>query len=748
MSIRTVNISGNEYKYNTFWNGEIIPSEGFAFDTETECFKEDDYSYIPELALASASNSIDSYLIHPSRLSEFIILHKNHHYIFQNIAFDFWIVDKYLRQNNHTEALSIWWELVENNKTHDTLLLDMLVNLAINDSFPRPRDLGILSQQYAKLTISKEDPYRLRYSELIGKDWSKEDVELGFLEYAIKDPIVTYLVFISLYKKAKQLAREAGVNKDTLEKYGPLTEQIQIKGAIALTKTTRNGIHIDRNYSDTLKEKLTTLISTILSELLQNPTYKNIFKFNKKTNEIIWTPKGKPSLSILNFRELLVSEAKKAEQETGRKFTIPLTEKKKISTSMVEWVDLVKYSDFLQKYDKMMETANLVKFFAGLDTDIIYPKYSYLVRTGRISGYDPNITQFPKAGGFREVFTAKPGNLLLAMDYKFIELRTLAHVMEEMFGKSVLAEVIRAGRDPHEFSAAILTNMSFEEFLEKKVSNNKFYKQWRQNSKIFNFGLPGGLSAYSLIHYARCIYGVEFTYAQSKLYRDKTLNEVYPEMGKYLNSDDMELLASNLGCPVYKCWEAFDWTKEKEKYVTLPIKNIVKGEPVKKDGTPYNSSFVDRIWDNLILLNNNEVIQEQLRKRQGSFELMKILFWQNVKTTTGRIRGKVSFTQFTNSKFQGLASDGAKLMLWRLIREGYIIRIFCHDEAVIELKAEIDENKIEFISLDRINKIKRIMCEEMEKLTGKVPIDCDYVIGKKWAKDGKIEIIDNRVYPV
>ena len=1039
MTIKTVIISNKQYEYNTWWDGQIIPSEGIAFDTETEMIPEDSFEP-PALALISVSNTKDNYLIHPSRISEFISLHAKKHYIFHNIPFDFWVIDKYLSENNHTESRLSWWNIIEENRSHDTLMLDMLVDLAIEDKLPIPRNLAIVGKIYANMDISKEDPYRIRYSELIGKNWNTEEIDPGFLEYAIKDPIVTYSVFCNLYRQAKQLAREAGVNRDTLEKFGPLTEQIQIKGAIALSKVTRNGIHIDLEYSGELFKKLRGTVENITGDILRNSEYNKIFNLDKQ-GKIQWSEKsGTPKRSTIVFREVLLEEVKKAEKADNIKIEVPLTEKGAISTSMTEWAELIKHSPFLQQYDKMMEAVNLSKFFRQLDKDIIHPRYTHFVRTGRISAYNPNITQMPKSGGFRESFTAKPGHLIVAADYKFIELRTLAHVMEEMFGKSVLADVIREGVDPHEYTAALLTNTDFERFKQMKTTNSKFYKKWRQdakicfsgdteiltdkgwckfeeyngtdkvaqyslpnnittntntkwegtegiiefiepeqfksfdeqevfhqedanvdmlltgnhnilyidkneevcqksaidvsnvkylisggkydnnselndtetrllaiilsdgnfewqngikiifdendkeeilrckeliykaniqpyyvncfgtveiyiygrefrnkilkyiskdntlywdcihtlNGKIFideilhyykdssnkqnidiiqalstlnsyqsvivnnfiyinynsptariywdlqqtdtklkvycvkvpsgyilirrngkvvitpncNFGLPGGLSAYSLVHYAKCIYGVDLTFEQANNYRNKLLNEVYPELGKYLESDDMVLLASNLGTSVEKCWEKFDWSKTKEPYVTLPIKNIISGNATKRDGTPYNPEFVSKIWKGLLELNQNETIELQLKNREPSLQLMRILFWDNVKTTTGRIRGKVSFTQGKNTPFQGLAIDGAKRAIWRLTRLGYNVLFLIHDEIGVEIK-----DLGGYASLDTVKDICRIMCEEMRYVTGKVPVDVDFVVNKKWKKDGKIKIEGDRVYP-
>lgn len=656
---KTVEISNKLFNY-TIWEGQTLNTKGFAFDTETELIKEDCFEP-PTVALASVSDSINNYLIHPSKLSDFLITHPTSHYIFQNISFDFWVVDEYLKINNHSEARKIWWQIVEDGRSHDTMLLDILYRLAVNDAYPAPRDLAVLGKEYANLQISKDDPYRLRYGELIGKTWNEPDIEPGFWEYAIKDPITTYLIFPPLFKKSKEIAYKHGVSKDTMQKYGVLTEQIQIRGALALTKTTRNGINIDVSYKNNLFNNIQRVINEVVNTFISNPEYRKVFKFNRRSGELEYTQKGAPRTSRKELTSLILSEKSRAESDYNITIPIPTTEKGSVSTSMVEWCDLIKYSPFMQQYEKLIDNLTLSKFFRLLTEEVIHPRYTYLVRTGRISGYSPNLTNIPKKEGMREIFQASENHLLLAIDYKFIELRTLAHILETMYGRSILADTIRNNIDPHEYTGALLSNTELTDFRAMKKTNEKFYKDWRQKAKITNFGLPGGLSANSLIDYARTIYGVHFTFEQSSTYRNKLINDVYPEIGKYLEEDTVQLISDNLNCPVYKFYDKFDWSGERKSYITIPIKNILKGIPYKKDKTPYSADFVNKIWDGLEELNNNESIEPLLKAREPSEELYRTLFWQMVKTTTGRIRGRTSYTQNRNcldAKTEALTKRG------------------------------------------------------------------------------------------
>ena len=89
--------------------------------------------------------------------------------------------------------------IAEADRMHDTMLLDELIRLARTDAYPRPRDLGVVALEYAGLEIDKDDPYRLRYAEIIGRDWAT--VERGFFDYAVKDPIATLAAYRAMRRR-------------------------------------------------------------------------------------------------------------------------------------------------------------------------------------------------------------------------------------------------------------------------------------------------------------------------------------------------------------------------------------------------------------------------------------------------------------------------------------------------------------------------------------------------------------------
>lgn len=99
-----------------------------------------------------------------------------------------------------------------------------------------------------------------------------------------------------------------------------------------------------------------------------------------------------------------------------------------------------------------------------------------------------------------------------------------------------------------------------------------------------------------------------------------------------------------------------------------------------------------------------------------------------------RTRRCNSWTSAANSKFQGMAGDGAKESLWRLMKACYVdessplygfrLNAFVHDEFLIEGPKDR--------AVEAALELRRIMIDGMEIFTPDVPVDADVEIGEKW----------------
>lgn len=731
-----VTISGRTFAYVPNWRDEVLTGDHIALDTETALI---DGTAVPPLALASASSGAEHCLIHPDHVGAFVLAHRARRFVFQNVMFDFWVVAQHLEDRGEQEALRCWWAMVDEGRVHDTMILDMLVRLARTDAFPGYRDLAVLGREYAGLEITKDDPYRKRYGEIVGRDWA--DVEPGFFEYAIKDPIVTWHVHQTQREQAAALAEAAGVKPDVVARFGVLTETVQVKGAIALAQVTRTGMHVDLNRAASIHHGYRAALAEIADRIRAMPECDGLFK-TRKTGEPILTRHQVPSISQSALRGILTGAATAITRESGQAIMIPTTPKGAVSISTKDWTEFAHQHPFVREWIDLMDTGKLCQFFSGLQVPIVHPRYGVLVRSGRSCASAPNIQQIPRKGGLREVIVPSPGHLLLTADYSFIELRTLAAECESRYGRSVLADVIRAGVDPHSHTAALLLGMGREEFMALAEGDPKRYKQLRQNAKALNFGIPGGLGPASLVQYARATYGVEMTLEEARDFRSRLIDDVYPELGQYLSEDGMAILARQLGVPVAHCWKRFDWKGDRSPGIVGGIRNVVRGKTHRMDGEPYSAQFLNGVWDGLNALNRNPELAQLLRNRAAGEELAKRLFWSGVTTLTGRVRGRVSFSQARNTPFQGLAADGAKLALWNLLRAGYRVSGFVHDEVLVELPDEGGS-----VAEAEARRVEAIMCRSMEEVTGSVPVACEFALARRWSKEAKAIIRDGRLYP-
>lgn len=151
-------------------------------------------------------------------------------------------------------------------------------------------------------------------------------------------------------------------------------------------------------------------------------------------------------------------------------------------------------------------------YIPPLEAGAKYPincRYQPLVESGRTSCSSPNLQNLPKERGVRECYRARPGTVFSSVDYEALELHTLAQACLTLVGKSKLAEALNEGVDPHLLLAVqfLLDGITYDE--GKKIRKDEGHPRHkevihaRNMAKIANFGLPGALSAKTLVRYAK-----------------------------------------------------------------------------------------------------------------------------------------------------------------------------------------------------------------------------------------------------
>lgn len=143
--------------------------------------------------------------------------------------------------------------------------------------------------------------------------------------------------------------------------------------------------------------------------------------------------------------------------------------------------------------DTLIEYARYSSLGALLETTIpifegampIHTRFATLKVTGRSGSSKPNIQNFGRKEGIREVFVPRPGYLFLSADFPGLELCAWAEECLRLFGFSDMADAINRGLDPHRILGAAIEGSTYEQ-----CSANA-----RQLGKHSNFGFMGGMGA-------------------------------------------------------------------------------------------------------------------------------------------------------------------------------------------------------------------------------------------------------------
>lgn len=175
---------------------------------------------------------------------------------------------------------------------------------------------------------------------------------------------------------------------------------------------------------------------------------------------------------------------------------------------------------------------------AGAASLPIQPRFTVLVETGRTScsagavkpgqpmlAYGDQTQNLHRLPGLRECYTARPGCVLISVDWRAAELHTLAQTNLDLFGYARMADILNSGVDLHTW---------FGEQMTGPTSDPKEKKNSRQRAKCSNFGFPGGLGTEKFIWFASKSYGVHLTTAEAQDLKDKWFN-AFPEMLDYFN---------------------------------------------------------------------------------------------------------------------------------------------------------------------------------------------------------------------
>jgi DNA polymerase I len=129
--------------------------------------------------------------------------------------------------------------------------------------------------------------------------------------------------------------------------------------------------------------------------------------------------------------------------------------------------------------------------------------------TGRFAARGKNLQQMPKRreAGFRKIFAAPEGQLVMALDYSQIELRVAAELISDWFGTdSILRQSFAAGLDAHTATAMSMTG---------KRTPQDVTDEERQLAKPCNFGLLYRMGNNGFYNYLRANFVPDITFERA-----------------------------------------------------------------------------------------------------------------------------------------------------------------------------------------------------------------------------------------
>jgi DNA polymerase-1 len=137
--------------------------------------------------------------------------------------------------------------------------------------------------------------------------------------------------------------------------------------------------------------------------------------------------------------------------------------------------------------------------FINSETQRVYPDFwQYGAKSGRFTCGKPNLQQQPsRFKAWRTIFTAEPGNKLIAADYSQIELRIIGQLAKD---KNYI-HAYREGLDLHRNTAAVMFKVPVEQVT----------KQQRGIAKSINFGLNYGMGKRSLTEKLKLETGIDYS---------------------------------------------------------------------------------------------------------------------------------------------------------------------------------------------------------------------------------------------
>jgi DNA polymerase I-like protein with 3'-5' exonuclease and polymerase domains len=659
----------------------------FTYDTETSVIDDDRPYLTPSLVLATACDGQRGVFVTHDHILPFFEAHAGMGFIAHSAAFDLKVTQAVLG-----DRLDLY-SLVDANKTWDTLILKRLYSLATAGHTARGEcsledcawtHLGLELPKDVKDAEGRE--VRTGFGRYLGRPF--DEIPEIYLRYAAGDPLATWHVFWKFNQLIKGVLKDADQVwgyvddawlRDVICRFGPLTHHIQLRASIITDVLRSNGIGIDTSRG---AEKLARVqvVMDAARERLRQSGYLVDQPGSTKAMQSILAQFAREHPGV----ELRLTES-------GEKF----------STAEDDLAELAAEGTFFADYAEYRAAEKLVStYLSKMSQARIYPKFGYLVETGRTSCSGFNLQNLPKERGeenaastIRGCFVPAEGMVFVDSDYSQIELVVLGFALERQFNLGTTLRDLVNQNDVHRLIAAAVLGKDPGEVTKRE----------RDSAKPVSFGRPGGMGAARLQQIAKASYGKDLTIEEVEE-RIAAYHQLCPELDQYLANevDSAAVLAQTLDLTPARFYQAIDaYYDPSDPEMLVPadwlagmlLKTLRDEAPATRKGRPFGPDEIAFFWDEAqrIPLKLKPKLLAKLKNRQADRRLWKaVRDWAGrrpVFTVTGRLRARATFCSARNCVFQGAAADGAIMGLWLVWRAGHRLVDFVHDQLVVEAPA-------------------------------------------------------------
>lgn len=289
-------------------------------------------------------------------------------------------------------------------------------------------------------------------------------------------------------------------NEDMLH----LFKDIEMPLVRVLAKMEMNGIRVDTDTLDIIKNKLEEKLNVLSSKIYDLAGIEFNISSPKQLGEILFEKMDLPH------------KAKKGRNgySTNHDTLMKLYDLHPIIPLILEYRNLIKL---------MTTYMNNLKDYVMSDSKIHTIFKQTITRTGRLSSAEPNLQNIPirteEGKEIRKAFLPEEDSVILTSDYSQIELRILAHIS----GCKNLISAFNNSEDIHTKVASDIYG----------VDTSLVTKTMRRTAKAVIFGIVYGISGFGLGE------NLDISPKEAKKYIDKYLT-MYPGVKEYMDNIKMK----------------------------------------------------------------------------------------------------------------------------------------------------------------------------------------------------------------